>query len=96
MLLELRESTRPEKKLMAIFESHAPVHFGARGYGDYLSYKTKDPEVAELKRRAYIARHRVTENWTNPYAPGTLSRYILWEFSRDPIKKYNQMFFSHV
>jgi hypothetical protein len=93
MLVELQNSWKPEKKLVAIFDSHAPVHFGARGYGDYLKYRTKDPALAEIKRRSYIARHGATENWKNPYAPGTLARYILWEFTTSPVKKYNDMFF---
>lgn len=29
--------------------------------------------------RTYIARHsKNNENWTNPYSPGALSRWLLW------------------
>lgn len=32
----------------------------------------------EQDRQAYIARHRVRENFANPTSAGALSRYILW------------------
>ena len=94
MLVDIKNSWRQDKKLVAIFDSHAPVHFGARGYGDYLKYRAKDPVLAEEKRRQYIARHGATEPWTNPYAAGTLSRYVLWEFTGDMVRRYNDLFFS--
>lgn len=93
MLIDIQKSWRPEKKLVAIFDSHPPVHFGARGYGNYLKYKAQDPALAESKRRAYIARHGATEDWTDPYAAGTLSRYILWEFTGSGVQRYNELFF---
>ena len=30
------------------------------------------------KKDAYIARHKVNENWNDPKSAGALSRYILW------------------
>ena len=95
MLVDIKESWRPEKKLVAIFDTHAPVHFGARGYGNYEKYKAVNPVLAESKRRSYITRHGATEDWTTPYSAGTLSRYILWEFvGANKVKKYNELFFS--
>jgi hypothetical protein len=48
------------------------IKFGAHGYDDFtLSKNTK-------KREDYILRHRVREDWTDPLARGTLSRFILW------------------
>ncbi len=98
MLLEIKKSWLPQKKLVAVFDTHQPVHFGASGYQNYLSYKRRDQALAEAKRRQYIARHgasRSSENWSNPYAAGTLSRYILWEWEpQDWIRKYNELFFS--
>ncbi len=55
------------------------VGFGAKGYGDYIQYSRENPELATEKRKQYIARHRVSEDWTDPMKPGTLSRFILWE-----------------
>jgi hypothetical protein len=31
-----------------------------------------------LKKDAYLARHKVNEDWTTPYNAGSLSRWILW------------------
>ena len=36
--------------------------------------KHRDP----VRKRRYIARHRVNENWDDPLTAGALSRYILW------------------
>jgi hypothetical protein len=77
--MKIQKSSRPSKKLMAIFDDGSRVHFGAAGYGDYTVYWKRDPALAKRKRAQYIARHGATESWTNPRTPATLSRYILWE-----------------
>ena len=46
-------------------------HFGDSRYEDYTIHK--DP----LRKKRYINRHK-KEDWSNPFSPGTLSRYILW------------------
>jgi len=48
------------------------VKFGAKDYSDFTIHR--DPD----RKRRYILRHKTNEDWTNPLAPGTLSRYILW------------------
>ena len=72
-LLSVRPSPRPDKKLAAVFDDGTTVH------GDFTRYWRRDPSLAREKRRQYIARHRATEDWTDPKRPGTLSRYVLWE-----------------
>ena len=66
----LRESDRAGKKYMTKINGKT-YHFGAEGSETYLDHKDK------AKRYAYIARHRVNENWEKINA-GSLSRYILW------------------
>ena len=79
-LVAVKRSPRPSKKLVAIFEGPArTVHFGAKGYGDFIQYSRRDPALARAKRAEYLARHGATQTWRDPAAPGTLSRYILWE-----------------
>ena len=81
-LVQVRPSSSSTKKLMAIFDAGGKtktVHFGARGYGDFINYFAHNPQLARRKRSQYIARHSVTEPWRDPTAPGTLARYILWE-----------------
>ena len=49
------------------------IDFGATGYNDFTLSKS------EKKKNAYIARHRVREDFTNPYTAGFWSRWILWK-----------------
>jgi hypothetical protein len=72
----IKKSTKPEKKLMAIFtlenEKKKTVHFGQAGAPDYTI--TKDKE----QRARYIKRHRKNENWQSPMTAGSLAKHILW------------------
>ena len=74
MKVEVRKSTRADKKLMAVFSDGRKVHFGARGYEDYTTHK--DPQ----RKSNYIARHRPTEDWTKTglYTAGFWSKHLLW------------------
>lgn len=69
----IKPSTRQGKRYMAVFHDGTTIHFGQAGGSTYIDHKDK------AKRAAYIARHRVNEDWSNPKTPGALSRYILWE-----------------
>lgn len=80
-LVRIVPSSNKLKKYDAVFDDGKVVSFGARRedgvpYDDYLNSGNK------MKREAYIARHRVNEDWTDPQKAGTLSRYILWGSSR--------------
>ena len=93
ILLKIVKSNRKDKKLMAVFETlkgRKVVHFGAVGYSDYISSGGDN-----VKKRAYIARHKVNEKWDDPMTPATLSRYLLWnkptldESLKDFRKRFN-------
>jgi formamidopyrimidine-DNA glycosylase len=71
-LLSVKKSTRKGKKLMAEFDDGTTSHFGAIGSSTYIDHKD------DKKKDAYIARHKVNENWNDPKSAGALSRYILW------------------
>jgi len=75
-LLELKESTKAGKKLMAVFESDngrkKTTHFGAAGMDDYTL--TKDKE----QRDRYRTRHKKDLETGDPTRAGFLSYYILW------------------
>lgn len=66
----LQKSTRKDKKLMV--KNGKTIHFGQSGYSDFTI--NKDPS----KKKNYIARHKVRENWTDLSSAGAWSRYILW------------------
>ena len=76
-LISITESPKPDKKLVAKFQTDAgrtrSVHFGAKGMTDH----TKTPQDEERKKR-YLARHAKNENWNDPTTAGALSRWILW------------------
>lgn len=75
-LLSLTESTKPDKKLMAVFEQDngrkKTTHFGSRGMDDYT--KTHDKE----QRERYRTRHAKDLETADPTRAGFLSYYILW------------------
>ena len=72
----IKKSTKPEKKLMAIFKLEngktKTTHFGSAGMSDYTIHKDDE------RKKKYLARHKKNENWNAPMTAGALSRYILW------------------
>lgn len=81
-LISIKPSSNKDKKLMAKFERDngrtITTHFGQAGAMDYTKYYKRDKELAKQKKDAYIARHKVAENWNNPISAGALSKHILW------------------
>ena len=75
--IELKKSTKPNKKYEAIFQNRKTgrnkiIHFGASGMEDYTIHK--DPARMEL----YLKRHSKREDWDNMMTAGALSRWLLW------------------
>ena len=74
--VKITKSTKPEKKLMAVFQldngRSRTTHFGAAGMDDYTKTKDKD------QKKRYLERHRRRENWNSPMTAGALSRWVLW------------------
>ncbi len=83
-LISIKPATNGKNKYTAIFEKEdgkkITTYFGAKGYKDFTIYSKEGKEIADERRKAYIARHS-KEDWSSPTKAGTLSRYILWEFS---------------
>ena len=82
-LLSIKPSDRSTKKYTATFcmcegptaccdRERKKVHFGQKGSSTYIDHRD------DSKKDAYIARHRVNENFNNPTTPGSLSRFKLW------------------
>lgn len=91
-LLKIVRSDKPEKKMMAVFQSDSgrtkTIHFGAKGMDDYTI--TKDKEQMER----YLNRHRSSENWSKADSAGALSRYVLWSATtlEQGIRNYKNKF----
>tara|TARA_R110002096_G_scaffold17866_9_gene61511 strand:+ start:1285 stop:1593 length:309 start_codon:yes stop_codon:yes gene_type:complete len=95
MKVSLKKSTRKNKKMVMIFEdkkgketSIKKVHFGNKGSHDFTTTGDED------KKKAYLARHKPREDWTDPFSPGALSRWILWNKPtiKESFKDYGKRF----
>ena len=82
--VRLTKSHLPDKKFDALLQDEkGTVHhipFGATGYSDYPTYHKGGKVHAELRKFAYLTRHRTREDWTKSglLTPGFWSRWILW------------------
>ena len=92
MKVVIKKSTKPKKKLMAIFTREngrkKTLHFGSAGMSDF----TKHKDIERKKR--YEARHKKREDWNNPLTAGALSKWILWNKTslRESIKDFKRRF----
>ena len=77
-LVSIKPATDGKHKYTAVFNPKKTVHFGAKSYNDFTIYSKGDKKIAEEKKAAYLARHKVNENFNSPATPGALSRWILW------------------
>ena len=78
MFVEIKKSTNPKKKFMAIFyddnkKKVKTIHFGSAGMSDFTIHKDKE------RKERYLSRHKKRENWTIPMTAGSLSRWLLWD-----------------
>ena len=78
MRVEIRRSTRAEKKYMVMipFRGDAPpriIHFGGKGYDDFTTHQ--DPS----RKAKYVARH-TNEDWTEKgiFTAGFWAKHLLW------------------
>jgi len=51
------------------------IHFGDANLKDYTLFR---PAEREERKRLYLARHKATEDWSNPETAGFWSRHLLW------------------
>ena len=91
-LLKIGKSDKPDKKLMATFETEGrtkTTHFGSKGMDDYTI--TKDKE----QRDRYRQRHKKDLDTKDPTRAGYLSWFILWGDStsrQENIKTFKNKF----
>jgi hypothetical protein len=69
--MQIKPSTRKDKRFMAVFKNGKIIHFGSKNGSTYTDHHDKK------KRENYLKRHRVNEDWTK-INPASLSRFILW------------------
>ncbi len=94
---DLFKSNRKNKRYVGIFyyvdKTGNPIiikktHFGQQGGSTYIDHND------DVKKKNYIARHQVNENWDNFLSSGSLARYILWNKKTltDSIRDYQKRF----
>lgn len=74
-LVGISLSSRPDKKLMAVFSLDGKqkiIHFGSK------DSQTFAEGADDLKRQNYVKRHKVREDFNNPFSAGSLAYHILW------------------
>ena len=80
--VEIKESTRKDKKFDAFVDGVKQASFGAKGFMDKEKYKKRDGvKVAEEKAKAYKARHeddRKIKKRDGKFTAGYLADQILW------------------
>ena len=74
-----------KKKLIGIFSDGMEISFGSKGSNTY------SDGASESIKNAYLARHRVNEDWSS-HTPAALSRWVLWSSKSitQGIKNYNK------
>jgi hypothetical protein len=78
----IEKSSNPKKKysVKVTYNNQTKlIHFGSSLHKDYPTYYKENKEEADKKKNAYIARHKVNENFNDPLTAGFWSRWILWE-----------------
>lgn len=77
-MIEIFKANDNKHKYYTIYKNKK-IYFGAIGYMDYPSYYQKyGKEVADKKKKAYIARHKVNENWNDKSTAGYYALKVLW------------------
>ncbi len=80
MKVDIKRSTRNDKRYQAIF-TDSDGNTTIKHFGYFNNNKTGSTFLEhgdEDKKKAYIARHRVNENWADYKSPGSLAKHILW------------------
>ena len=65
-------SKNPKKKYDVVSPEGKIIKFGDSDYEDYTIHKDK------ARKKAYLARHGVREDWEDLGKAGAWSRYLLW------------------
>tara|TARA_R110001592_G_scaffold41996_2_gene136645 strand:+ start:2169 stop:2459 length:291 start_codon:yes stop_codon:yes gene_type:complete len=93
MNVKIIDSTAKNKRLTAIFTDDKgkkvkTTNFGFKGGSTFIDHKD------ETKKKNYLARHKVRENWNDYMSAGSLARFILWNKPTltESIKDYKKRF----
>lgn len=89
-MFKIVKSNNKNKRYTAIYPDNKKISFGSPTGSTYIDHGD------EVKRRNYLKRHQVNEDWTNPRSAGALSALILWGKNKDinkNIENFKNKFF---
>jgi hypothetical protein len=92
MRVKFSKSDIEGKKMKAVFydgdKKVKTTHFGSASGSSFINHK--DEKIKD----AWLARHKVNENWNDYMSAGSLARYILWnkETITSSIEDYKKRF----
>ena len=73
------KSKKPDKRIAAVYTKKGnivrTVHFGS---GEITGKGTNVDHKDDKIKKAWIARHKVRGDFSNPYTPSALAYWILW------------------
>ena len=69
------KSDKPEKKYYILTNKNKKIYFGAAGYEHFT-----EGHLNEIRRNAYMNRHKKNGNWNNIDSAGFWSYHYLWQF----------------
>ena len=72
---ELSSSNKEGKRFEVILTDDnrkKTIHFGQKGGSTFIDHKD------ETKKSAWIARHKVRENWNDVFTAGFWAKHLLW------------------
>lgn len=65
-------SRKPTKRFEVRLNDTKSIHFGQKGSQTFIDHAN------EQKKKAWIARHKVREDWDDPFTAGFWSKHALW------------------
>lgn len=77
---KMMKSDKKDKKFKVITPENKIIYFGAAGYNDFTIWNKLRDAKAKDKKKAYIARHQKTEDWTKSgiNTAAFWAKHILW------------------
>ena len=86
--MRISASNTKTKRFRATFKDGTKVNFGSKNANTFID------NASEKQKDAWLARHKVNENWNDYKSAGALSRHLLWKSKSltTNIKEYKKRF----
>ena len=82
MRAKLTRSDKAGKRYKVVLDGKKTIHFGQKNGETFIDHGNT------AKKRDWIARHKVNENWGDPKTAGFWAKHILWNRNQKTIRVY--------